>query len=215
MLSEWLFIFSKNKYDVGITREEYVICLHDNTPVKSYTPRNSPAVKQAIETELEKLERADFIKPLISPYLAPTVCIRKPDGSLRVTIDFRMVNKNVINDAYPMHRVKDQLEAMRGASVFSTLDLTKGYHQMKFSVESKEITAFTSPKGLFQWKVLPMGMKTSGAVFQRLMDWMLGSLQPRCAVVYIDNITIFSPLLKQHLQDLREVFEKLQNTNLK
>ena len=60
-----------------------------------------------------------------------------------------------------------------------------------------------------------MGMKFSGAVFQRLMDWMLGSLQPRCAVVYIDDITIFSPLLKQHLQDLREVFEKLQNTNLK
>ena len=74
-----------------------------------------------------------------------------------------------------MHRVKDQLEAMSGALVFSTLDLTKGYHQMKLANKSKEITAFTSPKGLFQWKVLPMGMKTSGAVFQRLMDWMLGS----------------------------------------
>ena len=110
-----------------------------NTPVKSYSPRNSPAVKQTIETELEKLERADFIKPLISPYLAPTVCIRKPNGSLRVTIDFRMVNKNVVNDAYPMHRVKDQLEAMRGASVFSTLDLTKGYHQMKLAENQKRL----------------------------------------------------------------------------
>ena len=133
---------------MNITREEYVICLHNNTPVKSYTPRNSPAVKQAIETELEKLERADFIELSISPYSAPTVCIRKPDGSLRVTIDFRMVNKNVINDAYPMHRVKDQLEAMSGALVFSTLDLTKRYHQMKLADESNEITAFTSPKGL-------------------------------------------------------------------
>ena len=99
LLSEWSFIFSINKYDVGTTWEEYVICLHDNTPVKSYTLRNSPAVKQAIETELEKLERADFIEPLISPYLAPTVCIKKPYGPLRVTFDFRMVNKNVINDA--------------------------------------------------------------------------------------------------------------------
>ena len=86
-------IFSKNNYDVGITREEYIICLNDNTPMKSYTPRNSPAVKQAIETELEKLERADFTKPLISPYLAPTVCIKKPVGSLRATIELRMVNK--------------------------------------------------------------------------------------------------------------------------
>ena len=143
------------------------------------------------------------------------MCIKKPDGSLRVTIDFRMVNKNVINDVYPMYWVKDQLEAMNGALVFSTLNLTKGYYQMKLANESKEITAFTSPKGLFQLKVLPMGMKTSGAVFQRLMDWMLGNLKTRCAVVYIDDITIFSPLLKQHLQDLREVFERLQNTNLK
>ena len=94
-----------------------------------------------------------------------------------------------------MHRVEDQLEAMSGSSVFTTLDLTKGYHQMRLTEESKEITAFSSPKGLFQWKVLPMGMKTSGAVFQRLMDQMLGDLQPRCAVVYIDDITIFSPSL--------------------
>ena len=75
-----------------------------------------------------------------------------------------MVNKYVKNDAYPMHWVKDQLEALSRASVFSTLDLTKGYHQMKLADESKEINAFTSPKGIFQWKVLPMGMKTSGAV---------------------------------------------------
>ena len=162
---------------------------------------------EATESILKKPGKADFIEPSISLYSAPPVCVKKRDGTLKVSIDFRMVNKNVINDAYPMYRVKDQLEAMSGALVFSTLDLSKGYHQMKLANESKEITAFTSPKGLFQWKVLPMGMKTSGAVFQRLMDWMLGGLQPRCAVVYIDNITIFSPLLKQHLQDLREVFK--------
>lgn len=82
-----------------------------------------------------------------------------------------------------MHWVEDQLKAMSGASVFLTLYLTKGYHQIKLAEESKKVTAFTSPKGLSQWKVLPMGMKTSGAEFQRLMNWMLGNLQPRCAVV--------------------------------
>ena len=143
------------------------------------------------------------------------MCVKKPDGNLCVTIDFRMVNKNVINDAYLMHRVEDQLEAMSGSSVFTTLDLTKGYHQMRLAEESKEITAFSSPKGLFQWKVLPMGMKTSGAVFQRLMDQMLGDLQPRCAVVYINDITIFSPLMDQHLVDLGEVFKRLDSVNLK
>ena len=114
-----------------------------------------------------------------------------------------------------MHRVEDQLEAMSGAVVFKTLDLTKGYHQMKLAEASKEITAFTSPQGLYQWQVLPMGMKTSGAVFQRLMDQMLGKLQPKCAVVYIYDITIFSPNMKQHLVDLESVFKRIQEANLK
>ena len=114
-----------------------------------------------------------------------------------------------------MHWVEDQLEEMSGAVVFTTLDLTKGYHQMKSAEASKEITAFTSPQGLYQWKVLPMGMKTSGAVFQRLMDQMLGKLQPKCAVVHIDDITIFSPNMKQHLADLESVFKRIQEANLK
>ena len=104
---------------------------------------------------------------------------------------------------------------MSRSSVFTTLGLTKGYHQMRLAEESKEITAFSSPKGLFQRKMLPLGMKTSGAVFQRLMDQMLGDLQPRCAVVYIDDITIFSPSLDQHLVDLGKAFKQLALVNHK
>ena len=95
------------------------------------------------------------------------------------------------------------------------LDLTKGYYQLQLDEESREITAFTMPKGLFQWKVLLMGMKTSGAIFQRLMDKLLGQLQPRCIRVYIYDITIYSRTYKQHLVDLDQVFEKLHRANLK
>ena len=115
----------------------------------------------------------------------------------------------------PCIELKTKFEAMSGSLVFSMLDLTKGYHQMKLAEVSREITAFTTPGGLFQWKVLPMGMRTSGAVFQRLMDAMLGELQPRCAVVYINDITIFSPSLCEHLIDLGEVFKRLTAINLK
>ena len=76
---------------------------------------------------------------------------------------------------YPFHWIKDQLQAMAGAKWFTTLDLTKGYHQMKLAEESKEITTFSMPRGLFKWKVLPMGMKTLGAVFQRLVDSIAGN----------------------------------------
>ena len=92
---------------------------------------------EAINEELLKLEKADFIEPSISPFAAPTVCVKKKDGSLRVCIDFRMVNKNIINDAYPLHHIDDQIETMKGSLWFTTLDLTKGYHQMKLNWQLK------------------------------------------------------------------------------
>ena len=87
----WSYVFSRNKHDVGLTTEEYYIRLADGTPVKSYVPRQSPEVVEAIKLELEKLERVDFIEPYISPYSAPTVCVKKSNGTLRVAINFRMV----------------------------------------------------------------------------------------------------------------------------
>ena len=89
-----------------------------------------------------------------------------------------MVNKNIISDAYPIHCIDDQLESMLGIKLFIMLYLTKGYHQMKLHEKTKEITVFSSPKGLFQWNVLPIGMKTSGAVFQQILDDILSDLQP-------------------------------------
>ena len=126
-----------------------------------------------------------------------------------------MINKNVIDDAYPLHRIDDQIDSMRGSAWFTTLDLTKGYHQMNLDISSREYTAFTTPMGQYQWKVLPMGMKTSGAVFQRLMDSVLGDLQPKIAVVYIDNISIFSPTLEQHHRDVDCALERLSIANLR
>ena len=103
-----------------------------------------------------------------------------------------MINKKFIDNTYPFHWKDDQIDSMCGSAWFTTLDLTKGYHQMNLATGSREYTAFTTPMGLYQWKVLPMGMKTSGAVFQQLMDSVLGDLQPKIAVVYINDITIFS-----------------------
>ena len=80
--------------------------------------------------ELDKMKEAGFIKPSISPFAAPMMCVKKGDGSLCVTIDFQMINKNVINDAYSLHRIDDQIVNMCGSAFFTTLDLTKGYHQM-------------------------------------------------------------------------------------
>ena len=105
MLDFWYDVMSKNKYDVGLTSQEYQNCVSNDTPVKSYVPRCTPAMIKAINKELTKMIGANFIKKSRSPYSAPTVCICKPNELLRVTIDFCMINKNIINDAYPMYRI--------------------------------------------------------------------------------------------------------------
>ena len=107
-----------------------------------------------------------------------------------------MINEIVVNDAYPLHKIDDQIDSLRGSAWFTTLLLTKGYCQINLDIGSCKYTSFMTPMGLNQWKVLPMSMKTSGAVFQQLMDSVLGDLQPKIAVFYIDDITIFSPILK-------------------
>ena len=115
------------------------------------------------------MKEANFIEQSFSLFAAPMVCVRKGDSSLRVTIDFQMINKNVIDNAYPLHWIDDQIDSMCGSAWFTTLDLTKGYHQINFDTGSKEFTAFTTPMGLYQWKVLIIIMQTSQAVFQELM----------------------------------------------
>ena len=98
-------MLSMNKYDVGKTDVDYKICFSETNPIKSYIPRYSQGVRQAILKELEKKKEVDFIEPSISPFAAPMVCVQKGDGSLQVTIDFRMINKNIINNAYWLHRI--------------------------------------------------------------------------------------------------------------
>ena len=124
-----------------------------------------------------------------------------------------MINKNVVNNAYPLHRIDDQIDSLRGSAWFTTLDLTKGYHQINLNIGSQKNKPFTMPMGLYQWKVLPMGMKTSSAVFQQLMDSILGDLQPKIAVLCIDDIMIFSPNLEQHLVDVNLVLERFNIAN--
>ena len=99
-----------------LTKVDYKILLSDKNPIKLYIPRYSQGVREAIGKELEKIKKADFIEPSIGHFTTPMVCVQKGNGSLRVTIDFFMIKKNVVNNAYPLHRIDDQIDSLRGSA---------------------------------------------------------------------------------------------------
>ena len=103
LLEKWRTSLLMNKYDVGLTDVDYKICLSDPTSIKLYVPFYLQGVREAILKELDKIKEANFIEPSISPFAAPMVCVRKGGGSLRVAIDFQMINKNIIDNTYPLH----------------------------------------------------------------------------------------------------------------
>jgi hypothetical protein len=140
--------------------------------------------------------------------------VKKSDGTYRMCVDFRKVNASTKKDAYPMPRIDETLEKLEGSKFFSSMDAEKGYHQVPMDEASKPITAFTTPKGLFQYKRMPFGLTNAGATFQRMMNTVLGKLTWDQCMVFIDDIVVYSRSWDEHISSLRLVFEKLREAGI-
>ncbi|XP_025264171.1 uncharacterized protein LOC112637817 [Camponotus floridanus] len=195
---------------------EHDIRLRNTTPLKQrYRPRN-PAMQAIINEEVGKMLADDIIEPSHSPWSSPIVLVKKKDGKHRFCIDFRKVNDAMHKDAYPLPQIPATLDKLRGARYLSTLDLKNGYWQVPLTPDSRPITAFTVPgMGLFQFKVMPFGLHSAPATFQRLLDKVLGpNLEPH-VFVYLDDIIVISETFNEHLELLTETFRRLREARLK
>ena len=159
-------------------------------PVKT-SPRRIPyTLRKELEKELDNLLEAGCIEPSKSPYSSALVLVRKKGGGLRVCVDYRALNKDTIPDRFPIPRV-DELVDMVGrceATVFSALDLMKGYHQVRMADSDKEKTAFICPNGLFQYRRMPFGLTNAPATFQRLMTSLFSGKEWPFVFIYLDDI---------------------------
>ncbi|XP_044316714.1 uncharacterized protein LOC123037923 [Drosophila rhopaloa] len=201
----------------GVTHiAEHQIVMRDEKPLKQrYFPKN-PAMQQIISDQVDELLRDGRIEPSRSPHSAPIVLVRKKTGEMRMCVDFRQLNAHSVPDAYPLPRIHHILERLRNARYISTLDLKNGYWQIPVAQESRACTAFTVPgRGLFQWRVMPFGLHSAPATFQRALDSVIGpDLEPH-AFAYLDDIIVTGATREEHMQNLKEVFKRLRNANLR
>jgi hypothetical protein len=163
---------------------------------------------------IRDMESQGLVEPSISPWSASVVLAKKKDGSPRLCIDYRRLNDVTESDAYPMPDLNKLIRQMRGAKVLSILDLKSGYWQVPLNPNVRKYSAFRTRRGLYQFRVLPFGLKNSPMTFVRLMNEVLRGYLDEFVQIYLDDIVIFSENLNEHRYHLDKVLERLMRFGL-
>ena len=174
-------------------------------PISMAPYRMAPAELAELKKHIEDLLEKKFIRPSASPWGAPVLLVKKKDGSSRLCVDYRQLNKLTIKNKYPLPRIDDLLDQLRGATEFSKIDLRSGYHQILVMPEDVQKTAFRSRYGHYEYVVMPFGVTNAPAIFTDYMNRIFRPYLDRFVVVFIDDILIYSESREEHAEHLRVV----------
>lgn len=184
----------------------------DGKPVRQQPYRIPRAYRDEVHKDLQEMLEVGIIEPSSSEWASPIVVVKKKDGKARICVDYRRLNAITLKDAYPMPRIEDIFDDIGQSKYLTTLDLAKGYWQVPVAEEDKEKTAFITPTGLYQFRVMPFGLCGAPATFQRLMDVVVRELP--FAKAYLDDLVIFSQTWQEHMEHLRFVFQCIKEAGL-
>ena len=192
---------------------QHRITLTTDEPVKAKIYPLPYMMRDTVNNEMQQMLDLDIIEQSESPFATTVVMVRKKDGSNRVCIDYRQLNRVTIFDPEPMPRHEDIYAKLSKDKFFSKLDLSKGYWQIAVAPEDRPKTAFLSPDlGSFQFKRMPFGLVNSAATFNRMMRKLLHGMS--AVDSYVDDILVHTPTFEEHVRVLRELFGRLHRAGL-
>ncbi|CAA0841269.1 Uncharacterized mitochondrial protein AtMg00860, partial [Striga hermonthica] len=183
-------------------------------PISKAPYRMAPKELQELKAQIQELLGLGFIRPSVSPWGAPVLFVKKKDGSMRMCIDYRDLNWLTIKNKYPLPRIDDLFDQLRGACVFSKINLRSGYHQLNIKESDIPKTAFRTRYGHYEFIVMPFGLSNAPAVFMDLMNRIFHPYLDQFFIVFIDDILIYSKSQKEHEEHLRVVLETLRREKL-
>jgi len=217
LIKSYLDIFSTADDDVGRTDlVKHRIDLNEEKPFKQQYRRIPTTAYDEVRAHLKQLMNAGIIRPSHSPFASNVVLVRKKDNSLRLCVDYRMLNNNTKKDSYSLPRIEELLDCLGGSKFFSVVDMKSGYHQVEIFEPHKERTAFTvGPLGFYEYNRMPFGLTNAPATYQRLMENCLADYHLKICCVFIDDIIVFGKTYEEHLENLRLVMERIRQAHLK
>ncbi|GJV83534.1 putative reverse transcriptase domain-containing protein [Tanacetum coccineum] len=183
-------------------------------PVARAPYRLAPSKMKELSEQLQELSDKGFIRPSSSPWAAPVLFVKKKDGSFRMCIDCRELNKLTVKNRYPLPRIDDLFDQLQGSSIYSKIDLRSGYHQLRVREQDIPKTAFRTRYGHYEFQVMPFGLTNAPAVFMDLMNRVCKPYLDKFVIVFIDDILIYSKDKKEHEEHLKAILELLKKEKL-
>ena len=175
----------------------------------------APKHRDALLEKLRTYESKGWIVPSSSPWAAPVLCVPKPNGDIRVVVDYRGLNQQTVIPEFPLPTFDDLIECLPKATVFTKIDLDSGYHQMGLAAPSRPLTAFVSPFGKHEWTVLPQGISGGVPEFHRMTSTVLREFIGKCCLVFLDDFLIYSETETDHVNiHVPAVLAALSRANL-
>ena len=212
VVREFPYVFPDDIAGLPPEREvEFTIDLIPGTEPISLPPyRMAPAELRELKAQLEELSSKGFIRPSISPWGAPVLFVKKKDGSLRLCIYYRQLNRVTIHNQYPLPRIDELFDQLQGSQVYSKIDLRSGYHKLRVQESDVPKTAFRTRYGHYEFLVMPFGLTNAPAAFMDLMNRVFHPYLDRFVIVFIDDILVYSGSPKEHSEHMRIVLRTLR-----